>query len=302
METSITITRFEHTMTKFGAHPTTDGQALASVDVHDYGHVSLLATYGSDEMIAEAARVSYGKGTIKTRTDVSLIRYLMRHRHTSPFEMSEVVFYLKVPIFVARQLLRHRTANVNEYSARYSEMTNEFYVPSAEYLAPQSTSNRQGREGEYTSDEQDAIRSVMMHAQETGHHAYRSLLATHNLSRELSRITTSVGTYTELYWKCDLHNFLHFLKLRMDTHAQQEIRDVAHAMYTCAQPFFPITITAWKNYILDSHTLSSMELDMLAVLLRHYLPKDMTYPANVFPGMSDREYREFKIFLDTLQT
>jgi thymidylate synthase (FAD) len=294
------LTKFNCTQTKFGTFPTED-TPLASIDVHDYGHVGLLATYGSDEMIAQTARVSYGIGTKKTRTDVSLLRYLVRHRHTSPLEHAEVVFYLKIPIFVARQLLRHRTANVNEYSARYSELSNEFYVPKATYLAPQSTINRQGREGSYTSDEQELIRDSIMHAQETGHHAYRSLLTTHNLSRELARIATSVGTYTEMYWKCDLHNFLHFLKLRMDEHAQQEIRDIATAMFECAAPFFPITIDAWKDYVLNSQTLSAMEVQMLSTFMKHYLPADAPYPSNLFPRMSDREHREFQLFLNKLR-
>lgn len=301
METCIApITRYEHTQTKFGAFPVED-TPLAAVDVHDYGHVGLLSVYGSDALIAQTARVSYGLGTKKTRTDVSLLRYLVRHRHTSPLEHAEVVFYLKVPIFVARQLLRHRTANVNEYSARYSELSNEFYVPHESYLAPQSGENRQGRAGEYSAADQTAIRHAMLQSQETGHHTYRTLLSTHNLSRELARITTSVGTYTEMYWKCDLHNFLHFLKLRMDPHAQQEIRDIATAMYECAAPFFPITIDAWKDYVLQSHTLSAMELRMLSALLRQHLPENVTYPLNLFTGMSEREYREFKSFLDTLR-
>lgn len=301
METSLgTIVRYKCTQTKFGAFPI-DDTPLAAVDVHDYGHVGLLAVYGSDALIAQTARVSYGHGTTKARSDASLLRYLVRHRHTSPLEHAEVVFYLKIPIFVARQLLRHRTANVNEYSARYSELTNEFYVPHETYLAPQSTHNRQGRSGVYSAQEQAEIRQTMLHAQETGHHTYRSLLATHNLSRELARITTSVGTYTEMYWKCDLHNFLHFLKLRMDAHAQQEIRDVATAMFECVSPYFPTTIDAWKDYVLNSHTLSAMELRMLSVLLKQHLPANASYPSNLFPRMSDREHREFQFFLDTLR-
>lgn len=295
-----TLTRYAHTQTKFGAFPTED-TPLAAVDVHDYGHVGLLAVYGSDALIAQTARVSYGLGTKKTRSDASLLRYLVRHHHTSPLEHAEVVFYLKIPIFVARQLLRHRTANVNEYSARYSELSNEFYVPAEADLAPQSTDNRQGRAGSYTPDERTAIRDAMLHAQETGHRTYRDLLSTHNLSRELARITTSVGTYTEMYWKCDLHNFLHFLKLRMDAHAQQEIRDIATAMFECAAPFFPVTIAAWKDYVLHSHTLSAMELQMLSLVLRQYVPADVTYPTNLFAHMSDREHREFQSFLTRLR-
>ena len=300
METAFVVNRHDHTVSKFGARPVNDDESLAHVDLHDYGHVALLATYGSDALIAETARVSYGKGTTKTRTDVSLIRYLVRHRHTSPLEHAEVVFYLKIPIFVARQLLRHRTANVNEYSARYSELSNEFYVPDESALAPQSTTNRQGREGSYTTDA-DAIRDAMLYAQETGHRTYQSLLSSHNLSRELARIVTSVGTYTEMYWKCDLHNFLHFLKLRMDAHAQQEIRDVATAMCACVSPFFPTTIAAWEDYVLHSHTLSAMELQMLSLVLKQYVPADVTYPTNLFAHMSDREHREFQSFLTRLR-
>lgn len=291
------ILRYTHIESKWGAYPDT-ADALASTRILDHGAVALLSTYHSDQMIADTARVSYGKGTKQIKTEAGLIRYLMRHRHTSPFEHAEVTFYLRIPIFVARQLIRHRTANVNEYSARYSELSDDFYVPAADYLHEQSTTNKQGRGALLSPEAALNVQVEFLNAQQNGLQTYQRLLD-QRISREVARVVTSVGTYTELYWKCDLHNFLHFLKLRMDSHAQQEIRDVATAMYRCAEPFFPQTFAAWRDYVQNAYTLSAPERAALRELLQQHLPSAASYPANTY-GMSDREYADFKRFLDEL--
>lgn len=293
------ILRYEHTADKFGARPINPDTALASAVILDHGHVILLSTYGSDLGICEAARVSYGKGTVAKREPAALLRYLMRHRHTSPFEQAEVTFFLRVPIFVARQLIRHRTANVNEYSARYSELSDDFYVPARTHLAGQSSTNRQGAGDALGYTASESAQMDIFQAQQNGVETYHRLLTTHEVSRETARIVTSVGTYTEMYWKCDLHNFLHFLNLRMDDHAQQEIRELATAMYRCAQPFFPIIMQAWNDYVRESYTLSVAECRMLGDVLKQYTTVGESWPTNEY-GMSDREHATFKLFLDRL--
>ena len=291
--------QFEHTADKFGARPTNPDTALASMLFLDRGSIVLLSTYGSDLSICDAARVSYGKGTVAKREPRALLRYLMRHRHTSPFEQAEVTFVLRVPIFVARQLIRHRTANVNEYSARYSELSDDFYVPAASYIGTQSETNRQGTgDSLKTLSDADSVQTDMFQTQQSGVDMYHRLLTTHNVSRETARIVTSVGTYTEMYWKCDLHNFLHFLNLRMDDHAQKEIRELATAMYACAKPFFPIVMDAWNDFVRESYTLSAAECRMLGDVLRSAGVKE-PWPTNHY-NMSDREHIAFKLFLDRL--
>jgi thymidylate synthase (FAD) len=284
---------------KFGARPKDDKKPLAETTLHTYGNVALLCTYGSDDLIVEAARVSYGKGTQTVRDTKNLIRYLLRHKHTSPFEQAELTFYLRLPIFVVRQLIRHRTANVNEYSARYSELSNDYYVPSAEEIARQSTANRQGRGEKLTVEEAEKVQHLFVDAQETCVRTYRELLDTYGIAREIARVPTSVGMYSEMYWKCDVHNFMHFLKLRLDAHAQQEIRDFATAMYACAQPYFPHVFAAFDDYILNAYTLSALEIKMLRVILSQSNVVRGDWPVNSFE-MSAREYSECCHFLDTL--
>lgn len=291
------VLRYPCVIDKYGARPAVEDTALASVPILGGGTVVLLSTYGSDQMIADTARVSYGKGTKKNSNTRALIRYLMKHRHTSPFEHAEVSFYLRIPIFVMRQLVRHRTANINEYSARYSEMADDFYVPAPSHMGQQSTSNKQGREGTMTTEEADFVGSLMYHAQQQSFDAYQKLLG-QNVSRELSRVVTSVGMFTELYWKCDLHNFLHMLKLRTDPHAQQEIRDLAYAMYACITPFFPETLAAWEDYVLNAHTFSAQELRLLSDLI-NWREYEM-YGVSKNTTMSDREFTEFQAFLKKL--
>lgn len=285
---------------KFGVRPVDADTAISEMNVHEYGHVALVSIYGSDDLVVDAAQVSYGKTLSKVqekyRTEKEtrrLIRYLMRHRHTSPFEQAEVTFYLRLPIFVCRQLIRHRTANVNEYSARYSELSDDFYVPTAAYVNKQSTTNKQGRDDE-SMENADEIRQLMLSAQEEGLRTYKKLLEL-GVSRELARVTTSVGTYTEMYWKCDLHNLMHFLKLRLDPHAQQEIRDFATAMYVLVFPHFTHSFQAFEDYSINAYTLSAMEQRLLAEMMGNggklpYKPDDM----------SDREFGDFKFFIDTL--
>jgi thymidylate synthase (FAD) len=280
------------TFDKFGARPCDSKQSLAETPILDHGRVALLATYGSDQIIAETARVSYGKGTKSTSNEDGLIRYLMRHRHTSPIEHAEVVFFLRVPIFVARQLVRHRTANINEYSARYSELSDDFYVPAVQDISTQSDVNKQGRGKTLPEEIAEQLQWDIATSQQSSLSMYKMLIE-EAVSRELSRTVTSVGTYTEMYWKCDLHNFLHFLKLRMDSHAQYEIRVMANAMYECAKPFFPRTCDAWEDYVLNARTLSAMELQQLSELLK-------TGVYHKHPKMTKREQDDFQALLDDL--
>jgi thymidylate synthase (FAD) len=297
------VMRFPCASDMFGTRPLLDSNPLAEVTLHTYGQVGLLATYGSDRLIARAARTSYGKGTKSLSDDRALIRYLIRHRHTSPIEQAELTFYLRLPIFVMRQLIRHRTANVNEYSARYSELSDDFYVPSASDLGKQSLTNKQGRENaDFTSEELAVVTNEMVTAQEDCVRAYHRLLDL-GVSRELARVPTTVGMYTECYWKIDLHNFLHMLKLRLDPHAQKEIRDFAEAMYACAKPHFLNVFAAFEDYIRNAYTLSALEIQMLSDILNDFNAelRAKGWPANKY-DMSAREYGDARRFLDSLIT
>lgn len=273
--------------------------------IYEHGFVGLIETMGSDQAICDAARVSYGTGTKSVSDDRNLIRYLMRHWHTSPFEMGEVKVHLKMPIFVMRQWVRHRTASLNEYSARYSVLSNEFYVPSPDYIAPQSTANKQGRAGEIQDSDKNNVQFLMQDSIERSYHDYELLLADGNsdvpfsegfpgVSRELARIVVPVANYTECYWKCDLHNFFHFSRLRMDSHAQREIRDYAVAMYELVKPHFPLAAEAFEDYRFNAKTLSRMDLAAIRDMLNG------TFVANhEHYGMSKREYTEFVDFFGT---
>jgi len=250
-------------------HDLMDGAARWEIKVHDHGLVALidvmprLAPTGktADYAIVQAARVSYGEGTKQVNEDRGLIRYLARHRHSTPFEMVEFKFHHVMPIFVARQWIRHRTANVNEYSARYSVVRDRFYRPTIENVRKQSTTNRQG--GEETIDEMTAKQFVdYLDESEKLYTKYEALLEK-GVSRELARIALPVSVYTEWYWKIDLHNLLHFLSLRMDAHAQQEIRDYATAMFELIRPIAPIACEAFIDYNADSMRLSRLEIDAI---------------------------------------
>jgi thymidylate synthase (FAD) len=268
----------------------------------DHGKVALLHVMGSDQQVLDAARISYSRNKTKEPTkesDRKLIRYLMRHRHTSVFEMAEVLFYLKVPITVARQLVRHRTANLNEVSGRYSELPQEIYVPEVAQCGPQSTQNNQGRAPVVNEIQSRHAQQSMRFAGEHAYDTYDSLLHVHQVSREISRGVLPLHTYTELYWKCDVHNFLHFVKLRMDTHAQYEIRVMATAMYEVVRPHFPLTCEAWEDYILNAHTFSKLDLALLSRVLRGETPS--LADAQTL-GHSEREYTEFMAKLSELRT
>ena len=243
--------------------------------VHTFGFVRLVDIMGSDGDIADAARVSYGKGTRAVSDNRNLIRYLVRHKHTSPLEMASVKFHLKLPIFVMRQLVRHRTEKLNEYSGRYSVMSDDCYVPEPEYIQPQSMSNKQGRGGELSDGWKQKYKTIISDITNKTKIAYELLLGNKTiehggLTRELARTVLPVSNYTECYWKIDLHNFFHFCKLRMDSHAQQEIQDYAVPMFEMVKPHFPIATEAFEDYILDSITLSRLEKNVLEYVFNHF--------------------------------
>ena len=235
--------------------------------VLDQGFVGLVDHMGSDQSIVRAARVSYGEGTKTVLDDRNLIRYLMRHEHTTPFEMCELVFHIKLPIFVMRQLVRHRTASMNEYSARYSLVTDEFYIPNGENIMPQSKDNKQGRSGEMDATLKLAIQGDMRNIWDEAFKTYKLHLDSYNLARETARSVLPVGSYTECYWKANLKNFLHMIRLRADSHAQWEIREYANAMYELAKPLFPLAIEAFEDYQVNSVKFSAGEFALLKDLL-----------------------------------
>jgi thymidylate synthase (FAD) len=250
-------------------HDVMGGAARWEIKVHDHGMVALVDVMPrlvpkdktADSAIVQAARVSYGAGTKQVNEDRGLIRYLARHRHTTPFEMIEFKFHHVMPIFVARQWIRHRTANVNEYSARYSVVRDRFYHPSIENIRQQSTANRQG--GEAPVDEMTAKEFVAyLDEAEQLYGKYEKLIEK-GVARELARIALPVNVYTEWYWKIDLHNLLHFLSLRMDPHAQQEIRDYASAMFELIRPIVPIASEAFMDYQMGSMHLTKLEIEAI---------------------------------------
>lgn len=237
------------------------------IPVLDKGFVRLVDYMGSDDRIVQAARVSYGSGTKSFRQDRGLIHYLIRNWHTSPFEQVILTFHTKMPIFVARQWVRHRTARLNEISGRYSVMKDEFYVPHPEHIRPQSLDNKQGRSEERFDEatEEQIIR--MFSEEQAGIYAnYEKLLET-GLAREIARNNLPLSLYTEWYWQIDLHNLFHFLRLRMDAHAQYEIRAYAEAMAQCAKAVAPIAYEAFEEHILGSVSFSRAECEALAALL-----------------------------------
>ncbi len=264
-----------------------------ALPVLDHGFVRVVDYMGDDAAVVQAARVSYGRGTKKKTEDKGLINYLMRHRHSTPFEMCEIKLHVKLPIFVARQWIRHRTANVNEYSARYSILDKEFYVPSPDHLAAQSDSNRQGRaevlQGEYAQKVLDMLRQDA----EQAYQNYEYLLneddqdpSRPGLARELARINLPVNFYTQWYWKIDLHNFMHFLSLRADSHAQYEIRVYAEVMLDILKRWVPFTYEAFTDYRMGGATLSGKALNVVRQLLSGQLID------RVASGMGQREWDE----------
>jgi thymidylate synthase (FAD) len=234
--------------------------------VLDKGFIRLVDYLGGDERIVQAARVSYGKGTKSYREDSGLIFYLLRNRHTSPFEQVVFTFHVKLPVFVARQWIRHRTARLNEISGRYSVMKDEFYVPAAEDLAAQSTDNRQGRGEEALSAEKaKEVLDILVSGQERAYADYARLLDT--VAREIARINLPLSFYTEWYWQIDLHNLLHFLRLRLDAHAQKEIRLYAEVLYDIVKKVCPLAAGAFEEYERGGVSFSAKEFAALKTLL-----------------------------------
>ena len=242
--------------------------------VLDHGFVRVVDYMGDDSAVVQAARVSYGRGTKHVRQDAGLIHYLMRHRHTTPFEMCEIKYHVKLPIFVARQWIRHRTANVNEYSARYSILDNEFYVPDPAHLASQSAWNRQGRGAVLQGEEADRVLALLREDAARAYAHYAELLNQDEdgapidadrdgLARELARMNLSLNFYSQWYWKIDLHNLLHFLSLRADEHAQYEIRAYAEAMLETVKRWVPITHEAFMEYGFGGIRLSATGLEIV---------------------------------------
>ncbi len=274
-----------------------------TVECLNGGFVRLVDYMGSDAAIVQAARVSYGEGTKQVRQDRALIRYLMRHWHTSPFEMVEFKFHVKLPIFVARQWIRHRTANVNEYSGRYSILREEFYLPEPEQVRFQSRTNKQGRaEQALPPEEVAAIIDTLAEQQRQLYEWYQQLLAK-GVARELARINLPVSLYTEWYWKIDLHNLFHFLQLRMDPHAQYEIRVYAQAIASIIKNIVPMAWEAFEDYRLNARAFSANELKLLAQWLPD--PELLTEEIAAAANLSKRELRELRdkiAFAKTLQT
>lgn len=265
--------------------------------VLDHGFVRVIDYMGDDAAIVQAARVSYGRGTRKVSEDRGLIRYLMRHRHTTPFEMCEIKYHVKLPIFVARQWIRHRTANVNEYSGRYSVMDREFYIPSPEHLAAQSSSNRQGRGDVLEGEEAAEVLEILKQDSRRAYADYEKILnETENgevldetrqgLARELARMNLPVNFYTQWYWKVDLHNLLHFLSLRADPHAQYEIRAYAEVMLDTVKRWTPLAYEAFADYVMGGTHISKQGLEILRRML------DGEQVTQETSGLSPREWRE----------
>ena len=271
--------------------------------VLDHGFIRVVDYMGDDISIVDAARVSYGRGTRRVSEDRGLINYLMRHRHTTPFEMCEIKFHVKLPIFVARQWIRHRMANVNEYSARYSILNNEFYIPAPEHMAVQSATNRQGRGVMLPTELTDLVSSILRKESEGAYKTYEALLSDDGtdappsiehpqLARELARMALTLNFYTEWYWKCDLHNLFHFLSLRADPHAQYEIRAYAEVMLDIVRKWVPLSYAAFEEYRLHAFTLSRTQRRALARMLAGEV---VTQPTS---GMSSREWEEFRAGLN----
>jgi thymidylate synthase (FAD) len=264
--------------------------------VLDHGFVRVIDYMGNDQAVVQAARVSYGRGTKKTTQDQGLIAYLMRHRHSTPFEMCEIKFHIKLPIFVARQWIRHRTANVNEYSARYSVLDREFYLPALGDLAAQSAINNQGR-GEILDPQQGAeVLQLLKRDAEQCYDTYETLLnekdseladtSRPGLARELARMNLTLNYYTQWYWKIDLHNLLHFLNLRADSHAQYEIRVYAQVMLDIVKKWVPHCFEAFVKHHKDGENLSGPALEVIKKMLNG---EKVTQENS---GLSGREWEE----------
>ena len=277
--------------------PAIEDKLYKAIPVLDQGFIRVIDYMGDDGAVVQAARVSYGRGTKKISEDRGLIRYLMRHHHTTPFEMCEIKFHVKLPVFVARQWIRHRTASVNEYSARYSILNREFYIPAPEQLSTQSQENRQGRGNVLQGDEADRVLDILREDSARNYADYQEMLneddegnvidpKRNGLARELARMNLPLNIYTEWYWKCDLHNLLHFLSLRADPHAQHEIRVYADAMMEALRAWVPITAEAFEDYRLGGVHLSRAGLEAV----KRMIAGEKVSAKNC--GIAPREWRE----------
>ena len=268
-----------------------------ALPVLDHGFIRVVDYMGDDTSIVQSARVSYGKGTKKVSTDAGLIKYLMRHRHSTPFEMCEIKYHVKLPIFIARQWIRHRTANVNEYSARYSILDKEFYIPDKQHLAAQSTNNRQGRGSLINGSQADEILNVLKEDAERNYKNYEKMLnetydgdiideKKQGLARELARMNLTLNSYTQWYWKTDLLNLLNFLSLRADSHAQYEIRAYADVMMNTVKKWVPTTYDAFIDYRVGGMELSAKGKEIIKKMIEG---KKCNYESS---GLSKREWNE----------
>jgi thymidylate synthase (FAD) len=291
--------RSEKTETARVTAPELEAVLYQPIEVLDHGFVRVIDYMGDDSSVVQSARVSYGKGTKKISNDKGLIKYLMRHRHSTPFEMCEIKFHIKLPIFIARQWIRHRTANVNEYSARYSILDKEFYIPSAENLAAQSQINNQGRGDALTDDEASNVIQILKNDAEQTYANYETLLNENSsggvldegksgIARELARMNLTLNTYTQWYWKIDLNNLLHFLALRADDHAQYEIRVYADVMLDLVKKWVPLTYEAFEDYRMGGTELSAKEIKLMRKLLKG---EKVSFEQE---GLSKREWSELQ--------
>jgi thymidylate synthase (FAD) len=289
-----------------GAHAETRRPTVSALEallfralpVLDHGFIRVIDYMGDDAAIVQAARVSYGRGTRRVSEDAGLIRYLMRHRHSTPFEMCEIKYHVKLPIFVARQWIRHRTANVNEYSARYSILDREFYIPAPEHLAAQSADNRQGRGPVLQGAEAAHVLDLLREDATRTYDHYAEMLnedgadpARQGLARELARINLTLNAYTQWYWKTDLHNLMNFLRLRADPHAQYEIRVYAEAMIGTLDAWTPLAAEAFREYRLGAAQLSATAL----TVVRRLLAGEAVDQAG--SGLASREWTELMTLL-----
>ncbi len=289
--------------TKRATVPALEEILYKPIKVLDHGFVRVIDYMGDDSAVVQAARVSYGRGTKKSLQDKGLINYLMRHRHTTPFEMCDIKFHIKLPIFIARQWIRHRTASVNEYSARYSILSNEFYLPDRDNLTPQSSTNKQGRSSE-ALPENIALR-VLATIKEDSLRCYKNYVAMMNqdeqgniidednvgITRELARINLTLNHYTEWYWKINLHNLLHFLALRADSHAQYEIRVYAEVMLDIVKAWVPFVYEAFIEHRKNGANISKTGLEIVRKMVKGEKVDQET------SGVSKREWDELMTIL-----
>ena len=268
-----------------------EGHLYTAYPVLDHGFVRVVDYMGDDAAICQAARVSYGRGTKSVQNDAGLIRYLMRHWHSTPFEMCEIKLHVKLPVFVARQWIRHRTANVNEYSARYSILDREFYIPQPDQLNAQSTTNNQGRGGLLGGEEAARVLEILKSDSNRAYDHYEQMIGQEGqdgLARELARMNLPTNIYTQWYWKVDLQNLFHFLRLRADAHAQYEIRVYAEEICKIVADWVPAAYGAFEDYRLGGATLSGSALDCVRRMLKG---EEVTQETS---GMSKGEWREFE--------